>query len=94
MKATKILVLVLFLATVFFGVQYFRSTLAAKASGGDYSAIRSEALAFYQSKYPDQQNLSAKVLNFGCHFEIEILQGGIAIGRVGWAGPGSYYEIR
>ena len=93
MKATQILVLVLILVTVFFGVQYFRTALASP-SGGNYDAIRKEAVAFYQAKNPDLQNLTAKVINYGCHFEIEILQNGSAVGRVGWAGPGSYYDIR
>ncbi|KAF0195177.1 MAG: hypothetical protein FD169_1531 [Bacillota bacterium] len=93
MKATKILVLVLILTTVFFGVQYFRSALA-NPSGGDYDTIRKEALAFYQANNPDMRNLTAKVINYGCHFEIEILQNGSVVGRVGWAGPGSYYDIR
>lgn len=93
MKATQILVLVLVLATVFFGVQYFRTAIASP-SGGNYDTIRKEAVAFYQLQNPTMQNLTAKVINLGCHFEIDILQNGSPVGRVGWAGPGSYYIIR
>jgi len=93
MKATRILALVLILVTVFFGVQYFRTALTGP-SGGNYDAIRKEAVAYYQAKNPTMQNLTAKVIDLGCHFEIEILQNGSPVGRVGWAGPGSYYDIR
>ena len=93
MKATQILVIVLILVTVFFGVQYFRTALASP-SGGNYDTIRKEAVAFFQAKNPAMQNLTAKVINLGCHFEIDILENGVSVGRVGWAGPGSYYDIR
>jgi len=93
MKATRILMLALVLVAVFFGVQYFRTALASP-SGGNYDTIRREAVAFFQENNPQMQNLTAKVINYGCHFEIEILQNGTPVGRVGWAGPGSYYDIR
>ncbi len=59
----------------------------------DFSAIREEGLAFYQQQNPTLTGLSAAVIDYGCHIEIEIRQNGQRLARLGWAGPGQYYVI-
>jgi len=89
MKPIYILVLVLVLAVAFFGYNYVQS-LNAK---GNFAAIEREALAFYQQQNPALTGLSAEVIDYGCHIEIEIRQNGQRLTRLGWAGQERFYEL-
>ncbi len=90
MKTIYIILAVVLLAVVGVGYYFWQ---AAQASG-DFGAIRDEALAFYQQQNPTLTGLTARVINYGCHIEIEIRQNGQRLARLGWAGPGQYYVIR
>lgn len=91
MKKTYIVAVFVVLAVgAYFGVQYFT---ASRSGGTGNDVIVREAIAFYQQQNPGLTNLTAKVINYGCHFEVEIQQGGQRLARLGWAGPGSYYVI-
>lgn len=91
MKKTHLVgILFVIVVGVYFGVQYFT---ASRSSGSGNDVIIKEAIAFYQQQNPGLTNLTAKVINYGCHFEVEIQQNGQRLARLGWAGPGSYYVI-
>ena len=87
----KLYVIIAVLLVVVGGVVYY-FWQAAQASD-DFSAVRDEALAFYRQQNPTLTGLSAKVIDYGCHIEIEIRQNGNRLARLGWAGPGQYYVI-
>ncbi|MBS3873849.1 MAG: hypothetical protein KGZ92_02745 [Firmicutes bacterium] len=89
MKPIYVVMAVLVMAVAFFGYNYFVSL----NDGGDFGAIEREALAFYQQQNPALTNLSAEVIDYGCHIEIEIRQGGERLTRLGFAGQGRFYEI-
>jgi len=89
MKPIYVLMAVLVLAVAFFGYNYFVNLNA----GGDFGAIEREALAFYQQQNPTLTNLSAEVIDYGCHIEVEIRQGTQRLARLGVAGQGNFYEI-
>ena len=89
MKPIYVVMAVLVMAVAFFGYNYFVNL----NSGGNFGAIEREALAFYQQQNPALTNLSAEVIDYGCHIEIEIRQGGERLTRLGFAGQGRFYEI-
>jgi len=89
MKPIYILVLVLVLAVGFFGYNYVQGQNAK----GNFAAVEREALAFYQQQNPSLTGLSAEVIDYGCHIEIEVRQNGQKLTRLGWAGQGRFYEL-
>ncbi|MBT9135852.1 MAG: hypothetical protein DDT34_00917 [Firmicutes bacterium] len=89
MKPIHILIGVLVVAVAFFGYNYWQNL----NSGGDFAAVEREALAFYQQANPGLTNLSAEVIDYGCHIEIEIRENGQRLTRLGWAGQGRFYEL-
>jgi len=89
MNKVYIIVAVVLLAILGTGYYFWQ---AAQASD-DFSQVRDEALAFYQQQNPTLTGLTAHVIDYGCHIEIEIRQNGQRLARLGWAGPGQYYVI-
>jgi flagellar basal body-associated protein FliL len=89
MRTIYIVLAIVVVAAAGAGYYFWR---AAQASN-DFSTVRDEALAFYQQQNPTLTGLSAKVIDYGCHIEIEIRQNGNRLARLGWAGPGQYYVI-
>lgn len=88
MRANKqVIFLALVLIVAFIAFQQFRGS-------GANSQIQQEALDYFMARNPGLTGLTARVINFGCHREIEIMQNGQAIARLGWLGPGNIYEIR
>jgi len=79
---------VLLVVVLFAGVSYLR-----RPAPDGRELIQREALQYYQTLNPQASGLSARLIDYGCHFEIDIVQNGNSIARLGWAGPGSFYEI-
>jgi hypothetical protein len=89
MRPVHILAGVLFIAILFGGVAYLRRPVAADGN----AQIEMDALKWYRAQNPGVQGLSAKYVNYGCHFEVDILQGGQRIARLGWNSPGNFYVL-
>jgi hypothetical protein len=64
-----------------------------RAAQSDFAVIRAEALAFYQQQNPAMTGLTARVIDYGCHVEVEIRQGGQPVARLERVGPGNFYVI-
>lgn len=89
MRRAHIIIAVILVAVVGAGVYFWQ---AAQAND-DFGVIRQEALAFFQQQNPTLMGLTAQVIDYGCHIEIEIQQRGRRLARLGRAAPGQYYVI-
>ncbi|HHY46435.1 MAG TPA: hypothetical protein GX506_03950 [Firmicutes bacterium] len=58
-----------------------------------YDSIKQEVLAYYRSKYNDNDpRMTAEVVSYGCHVEVHIVKGGKAVKSFAYFGQGQFYE--
>ncbi len=88
LRPVHLIAIVLIVVVLFAGVSYLRRP----APDGN-ELIQREALEYYKTLNPGVTGISARYVNYGCHFEVDIMQNGERIARLGWSGPGNYYLI-
>jgi len=58
-----------------------------------YTSVKQEAVAYYRSKYKDDDpGLAAEVTNYGCHLGVYITKGGKVIKSFAYYGKGLFFE--
>lgn len=74
------------------------SNSAPGSSSEDYqeeswiTSIEREAIAYYSAKYGDS-DVTARVLNYGCHLQIDIIKNGKVIKSLTYFGARQFYEL-
>ena len=87
-RPTHLIAGVLLIVVLFAGVSYLR-----RPAPDGHELIQRQALEYYKTQNPGVTGVSARYVNYGCHFEVDIMQNGERIARLGWAGPGNFYEL-
>lgn len=58
-----------------------------------YDSIKQEVLAYYRSKYKDNDPwMTAEVVSYGCHAEVYIVKGGKVVKSFAYFGQGQFFE--